>query len=89
MVRQFVSRECPVTKDLDVLTVLVDVLILGESSVHHGIPRDVVAPVGVDEVLQSNIMEAREEVESVPGTLGGSLLPRTNREHSGVLQGGF
>ena len=48
MVRQFVSRQSPVTVDLDVLTILVDVLILGESPVHHGLPRDVVAPVGVE-----------------------------------------
>ena len=56
MVRQFVSRQGPVTEDPDVLTVLVDVLILGESPVHHGLPRDVVAPVGVDEVLQPNVV---------------------------------
>ena len=48
MVRQFVSRQGPVTEDLDVLTVLLDVLILGERPVHHGLPRDVVAPVGVE-----------------------------------------
>ena len=56
MVRQFVSRQSSVTIDLDVLTVLRNVLVLGESPVDHGLPRDVVTPVGVDEVLQSDIV---------------------------------
>ena len=49
-------------------------LCLGESPVHHGVARDVVALVGLDQEVQPDIVEPREEVESVPGALSGRLL---------------
>ena len=51
---------------------------LGESPVHHCIPRYVVALVGLDQEVQPDIVEPREEVESVPGALGGRLLSRAD-----------
>ena len=63
---------------MDVLTIPLLVLILGEGPVHHGLPRDVVALVGLDLEVQPDIVEPREEVESVPGALSGRLLSRTD-----------
>ena len=60
--------------DVDVLALIAVLRVLGESPVHHGLSGDVVAPVGLNEILQSDIVETREEVESVPGTLSGRLL---------------
>ena len=47
-VRDPVPRQGPVSIYVDVHSVPVDILVLGESAVHHRVPRDVVAPVGVD-----------------------------------------
>ena len=74
---------------MNVLPIPFLILILGESSEHHGIPGYVVALIGLDLEVQSNIMEAREEVESVPGTLSGRLLAWGDLVHSGVRQGGL
>ena len=49
-------------------------LVVAHGPVHHGLARDVVAPVGVDSEGGPDIVEPREEVESVPGTLSGGLL---------------
>ena len=84
--RQSVTRESAVSIYVDVLSVSGKILVLGESPVHHGVPRDVVALVGLDQEVQPDIVEARKEVESVPGTLSGSLLARTDLLYSGVLQ---
>ena len=46
--RYSVTRQSAVSVDVDVLSVPEDILVLGESAVHHGVPRNVVAPVGVD-----------------------------------------
>ena len=64
--RQTVSRECSVPVDTDVLTGFF--LVLGEGPVHHGVPGDVVAPVGVDEEVQPDVVYPGEEVEGVPGS---------------------
>ena len=89
MMRQSVTRESPVPINVNVLPDLPVVLLLRQSPVHHGVPGDVVAPVGVDEKLQPDVVETREEVESVPGPLTGSLLARTELQHAWVLQGGL
>ena len=46
-------------------------LSLGESPAHHGPPWD----VGLHQEVQSGLVEAREEVESEPGTLSGTSWP--------------
>ena len=48
MMRQSVPGESAVSIYVDVLSVSGKILVLGESAVHHGVPRNVVAPVGVD-----------------------------------------
>ena len=87
--REFVSRQSPVTVDVNVLSITGQILVLGESPVHHGVPGDVVALVGVYEELQPDIMKTREEVESVPGSFTWSLLTRSDLEDSRILQGRF
>ena len=72
-VGQPVPRESPVPEDANIVAVKPG-LVVAHGPVHHGLPRDVVAPVGLDQEVQSDIVEAREEVESVPGTLSGGLL---------------
>ena len=84
--RYSVTRQSAVSVDVDVLSVPGDILVLGECPVHHGVPGYVIAPVGVDKELQPDVVQAREEVESVPGPLTGSLLTWTDLEHPGVLQ---
>ena len=80
--RQSVPGESAVSIYVDVLSVSGKILVLGESAVHHGVPRDVVAPVGVDEKLQPDVVETRQEVESVPGPLTGNVLARTDLLHA-------
>ena len=58
---------------MDVLSIINVLRILGESPEHHGLPWDVVAPAGQE--VQSDLVEAREEVESEPGTLSGTSWP--------------
>ena len=65
-------------EDVDVLAVIAIIRVLGESPEHDGLSRDVVAPVGLDQEVQSDIVETREEVERVPGALSGSLLARAD-----------
>ena len=89
MVRYFVPGQSSVAVDMDVLPIPFLILILGESPEHHGIPGYVVALVGLDQEVQPDIVEARKEVESVPGTLSGRLLARGDLVHSGVRQGGL
>ena len=55
-VRNFVPRQSTVTVDVDVLAIPLQLLVLGESPVHHGLPGDVVALVGLDQEVQSDIM---------------------------------
>ena len=50
----------------------------GEGPEDDGVARDVVTPVCLQPVVYPDIMEARQEVESVPGTISGRLLARTN-----------
>ena len=88
MMRQSVTRESPVSINVNVFSVPVGILVLRQSPVHHGVPGDVVAPVCVESEGQPDVVETRQEVESVPGSLSGSLLAGTDLEHSGVLQGG-
>ena len=78
MMRQSVTRESAVSIYVDVLSVSGKILVLGESPVHHGVPRDVVALVSLDQEVQPDIMESRQEVESVPGPLTGSILAWTD-----------
>ena len=60
---------------MDVLFIINVLRILGESPEHHGLPWDVVGPVGLHQEVQSDLVEAREEVESEPGTLSGTSWP--------------
>ena len=76
--RQSVPGESAVSIYVDVLSVSGKILVLGESAVHHGVPWNVVAPVGVDEKLQPDVVETSQEVESVPGPLTGSILAWTD-----------
>ena len=78
MVRYFVPRQSSVAVDMNVLPIPFLILILGESSEHHGIPGYVVALVGLDLEVQPDIVEPREEVKSVPGALNRRLLSRTD-----------
>ena len=55
--------------NLDVLSIINVLWILGEGPEHHGLPWDVVAPVGLHQEVQCDLVEAREEVESESGTL--------------------
>ena len=75
VMRQSVSRESPVPVDVDVLPDLLAILVLGEGPVHDGVPWDVVAPVGVDEEGQPDVVYPGEEVEGVPGSLTGARPP--------------
>ena len=75
-------------EDADIVAVT-EGLVVVHGPVHHGLPRDVVAPVGVEPEGGPDIVEAWEEVESVPGTLSGRLLARDDLVHSGVRQGGL
>ena len=59
MMRQSVTRESPVSINVNVFSVPVGILVLRQSPVHHGVPGDVVAPVGVDEKLQPDVVETR------------------------------
>ena len=61
------------TKDVDIVPVPPGGVVV-HGPVHHGLPRDVVALVGLDLEVQPDIVEPREEVESVPGALSGGLL---------------
>ena len=72
-VGQFVSRQSPVAEDVNIVAVTPDLVVV-HGPVHHGLPRDVVAPVGVEPEGGPDIVEPREEVESVPGALSGRLL---------------
>ena len=56
MMRQSVTRESPVSINVNVFSVPVGILVLRQSPVHHGVPGDVVAPVGVDEKLQPDVV---------------------------------
>ena len=76
-VGQFVPGESPVAEDENIVAVTVGLVVV-HGPVHHGLPRDVVAPVGVQPEGGPDIVEAREEVESVPGTLSGRLLARAD-----------
>ena len=60
---------------MDVLSIINVLRILGEIPEHHGLPWDVEAPVGLHQEVQSDLVEAREEVESEPGTLSGTSWP--------------
>ena len=57
-VRNLVPGESPMTVDMNVLPVVIVLLLLRESPVHHGIPGDVIASVGVDKEIQADIMES-------------------------------
>ena len=59
----------------DVLSINHFLRILGESLEHHGLSWYLVAPVGLHQEVQSDLVEAREEVESEPGTLSGTSWP--------------
>ena len=76
-VGQFVPRQSPVAEDANIVAVTPGLVVV-HGPVHHGLPRDVVAPVGVKSEGDPDIVEPREEVESVPGTLSGGLLAGTD-----------
>ena len=61
--------------DVDVFYLITVLRIIGESPEHHGLPWDLVASVGLHQEVQSDLVEAREEVESEPGTLSGTSWP--------------
>ena len=54
--RYSVTRQSAVSIYVDVLSVPGDILVLGESAVHHGVPGYVVAPFGVDKELQPDVV---------------------------------
>ena len=76
------------TKDQDPVPILL-VLVVVHGSVHHGLPRDVVGPVGMKLKVSPDVMEARGEVEGVPVSLTGGLLPREDDIHTWVHQAGL
>ena len=63
------------TKDQDPVPILL-VLVVVHGSVHHRLPRDVVGPVGMKLKVGPDVMKARGEVEGVPGSITGGLIPR-------------
>ena len=86
--RQPVSRHSSMTKDHDPIPILL-VLVVVHGSVHHRLPRDVVGPVGMKLEVGPDVMEARGEVEGVPGSLTGRLIPREDNMDTRVHQAGL
>ena len=48
-----------VAVDVDVIYIINVAWIIGESPEHYGLPWDVVAPVGLHQEVQSDLVEAR------------------------------
>ena len=76
------------TIDQDPIPIVL-VFVVVHGPVHHRLPRQVVGPVGMKLEVCPEVMEARGEVEGVPGSLTGGLLPRENHMDTRVLEDGL
>ena len=72
------------TKDMNVVPVPPGLVVV-HGPVHHRLPRQVVGTVGMKLEVCPEVMEARGEVEGVPGSLTGGLLPREDNMDTRVL----
>ena len=81
--RQPVSRQSSVTKDQNPIAVIL-ILVIVHGSVHHRLPWQVVGPVCMKLEVCPEVMEARGEVEGVPVSLTGGLLPREDNMYTRV-----
>ena len=72
------------TKDQNSIAVVI-VLVVVHGPIDHRLPRQVVGPVCMKLEVCPEVMEARGEVEGVPGSLTGGLLPREDDMDTRVL----